>query len=275
MIREIFTISFFGFLSFSLPLFSLITWFLILRFVSPYFRSGFSRVAGWTSRNETIRYSSLALTPVIFATCGLIAAGFAVLFELMFMVGVSVFAADQEFILMMTLVSAGPIEECVKFLLASLLFVLVYYLGRKRKGGNGTVDGIICGLVVGASFGLLESFLYLAQGFSNLSSSGPDYITLDPILWRFILGVSIHAVFTGIATSGIGRKKWTSKISFTLLGLSIAIFMHSLNNGVQGIVALNSNMYEIGPVLLIDVIQIFLVALDFAILAVLWRRAKT
>lgn len=258
-----------------LPLLSLFIWGSILGMASPYFRKNFTRNIGWMSRDRTVKLSSLALTPWIFMITGLASVGFALFFELLFLVGVSLLITNQEIILLTTLVSAGPIEEVGKLLITILVFIPVYHMGRNRRGKNSALDGIICGLIVGGSFGFLESLTYMIQGFSLLSTNGFNFLTLDPLIWRFVLGVSIHAVFTGIASAGIGRDSWRGKLFYTLIGLSVAIFMHSLNNGVEGLASLLFNMNEIVPVIWTDVIQITFVLIDFTILVMLWRNGSS
>lgn len=260
-----------------LPLVSLFIWTGLLMFISRYAREVFSSQVLWRTKDDVLRFSSYALTPIVFILTGVISAGFAVVVGIpLLYIMLNLYLSDAA-VGMISLVSAGPIEETGKLLVAAGLYSILILMGKKVravsdiKGKNRVKDGILIGIFVGASFGFIESILYLIWGFVGIRQEGFMFQSMDPVIWRFVLGVSMHAVFTGIASAGLGQKGWKRKVAFTFPVLFIAAAVHSLNNGVSGFVSIVLGMDTLESILIVDAIQIMLVVFDFIILAVFWN----
>jgi len=260
-----------------LPLVSLFSWSGLLLYISRYARESFSVQVLWRAKDTVLRYSSYAITPIVFILSGVVAATFSVVFEFLVVIFVFLPGFSEVIIQMVSLISAGPIEETGKLLVAIGLYLILILMGKKIRetsevsGKNRVKDGMIIGLFVGASFGFIESLMYMLYGFISLRQEGFSFFTIDPLVWRFVLGVSIHAVFTAIACVGLGQKGMTRKILYTISALGIAATVHALNNGVEGYITLVLEYDTLASVLLVDAIQISLVIFDFIILIIFWN----
>ncbi|MEA3558035.1 MAG: PrsW family glutamic-type intramembrane protease [Candidatus Thermoplasmatota archaeon] len=268
----------FGFLAIILPLVSLIGWvFLFTRFFH-YSREVFPKsifLRGWGS---TARYISLGLLPLFMSAASIVSASISIIFELLVsIIVILIFSGGSNVTLLTVTMSAGPIEESAKLLCAGLLYMTVYLIWRKRpemsKERNRVKDGLLIGLIAGASFGLLESVLYLFAGFDIFMNQPISLFTVDPILWRFVLGVSIHALYTGIASAGLGRSSFRSKVAYTLIFLPVAVVLHSLNNGVQGFFIYVLDMDGTAGLIIIDILQILLILIGCGVFILLWKMA--
>jgi protease PrsW len=121
---------------------------------------------------------------------------------------------------------AGPlIEEITKGFGVLLLFWLL------RAEFDNMRDGLIYGALVGVGFNLFEAPLYVAQGYSQYGVApwGSQFGG------RFALfGLGGHALFSGIFGAFLGLARQTARpwvrVVAPLVGLSLAILAHALNN---------------------------------------------
>lgn len=266
----------FGLLVVILPFISFSVWALLFMSLFPYSRKTFPLSIFLKEWGATAKFISLGLIPLFLLASSMISAGISIVLELGFaLVASMVFAGDTNITLMTVLMSAGPIEESAKLLCAALIYMTVFLIWKKRpqmaKRRNRVKDGLIIGLLAGASFGLLESILYMFSGFNTLISRPLTLSTIDPLIWRFTLGVSLHAVYTGLASAGLGRSTLMKKVAFTSIFLSAATILHSLNNGIQGYFTLYSDIEGITQIIITDIIQFGLAASAVVLFIVLWK----
>ncbi|MGA1848051.1 MAG: PrsW family glutamic-type intramembrane protease [Thermoplasmatota archaeon] len=265
-----------------LPLVSLAVWTMVLLWFFPYSRKEFPKFA-LLRGDASLRYIVISLIPVYFISSSLISAGISVVLEggvvLMLLPFYGMGAGIPE---TLSVMSAGPIEESAKLLLSFLLYLNLYLVWRARakRGsekwkGNGVKDAMICGLFIGAAFGFLESILYMFGHFSDLASKGPSLEIIDPLVWRFLLGVAIHAIYTSIATAGLGRKTIQGKVAMTSAVLAISIIFHAVFNGVQGFIVFVLEWEGTLAFVVTDIIQMILVIITFVVFLFLWRKGDS
>jgi protease PrsW len=112
-------------------------------------------------------------------------------------------------------ISAPIVEELLK----AVVLVGIYLL--KRKEFNGIVDGIVYAGMVGLGFAMTENFSYYGQN---------PYLFL---LRGTILAFG-HPLFTSMTGIGLGIASGSKNIFVKLIapvvGLTLAIILHSLNN---------------------------------------------
>jgi RsiW-degrading membrane proteinase PrsW (M82 family) len=272
----------YGILAVLLPVIALAGWTYLFIKLFPYARKEFQKVVFLKGVDRSLRYIMLGMMPIYFLTVSIISAGISVLGELMFMIIVILF--DPSFSApsqVLSVMSAGPIEESAKLGMAIMIYLTFYWIWKKvplekhNEVKRDTVkDGLIFGLFAGASFGFLESVLYMLTNFTTLASVGASFETLDPIMWRFVLGVMIHALYTGIASAGLGRKTMGSKVIVTCFSLSIAVVLHSLNNGIQGVFILILEMDSLSGWLITDALQGGLVVVGIVVFILFWKNSK-
>jgi len=250
--------------------------YLLLR--SPYVRDVFSRTIGLKDPDPNVRLLALSLCPWIFGTAGFLSASGGIVLGLMFGLPLLLLPIGEGWSATLSLMSAGPAEESAKLLVSAILFIGLWALAKKRpvtsKGRSDVRDGMLAGFIVGCSFGLVESVLYLVIGNAGLLTDGIAYQTLDPVIWRIVLGVPIHGLYASIAAMGLGRRTWLQRIAWTGIGLSMAMFLHSMNNGVQGFIILVLERSSDLDVVMIDSIQILLIAIGSLIAAISWRSGR-
>jgi len=143
--------------------------------------------------------------------------------------------------------AAPPIEELTKALGVLLLFAFL------RAEFDNMRDGFVYGALVGVGFNLVEAPLYVAQAYAQYQVApwGFQYGA------RFALfGLGGHAMFTGIfgAFLGIARQTTRYWLRFVapLIGLALAIFAHTFNNGLGLIITIllresGEELPELGP----------------------------
>lgn len=272
----------FGTLAVLLPVVSISFWSFIFLMLFPYSRTVFSKVIFFRGADRSLRYIILGMTPIFFMAASFIAATISVIGEFTFIM--MIYIVDPSLspgAQVISVMSAGPIEESAKLILAGLIYMTFFLIWRKvpkdkqMEVKRDTVkDGMIFGLFAGASFGFLESLLYLSQNFNTLAISDIHFGTLDPIIWRFVLGVLIHAVYTGIASAGLGRRSMGSKIFVTAIALSIATILHALNNGIQGYIILILEMDNLKGWLISDLLQGILIIIGIGIFIIGWKTSR-
>lgn len=272
----------YGTLAAMLPVISLSVWTLFLLKFFPYARKEFQNVIFLKGADNSLRYIILGMIPVFFLAASITSAMISVIGEAIFMVMVYIVdPALTPVSMVISVMSAGPIEESAKLGMAVLIYMTFHFIWRKvpaqkhKEVQRDTVkDGLLFGLFAGASFGFLESLLYLFSNFQMLATGDLNFSTLDPILWRFVLGVMIHALYTGIASAGLGRKTMGAKVLVTGVALSIAVVLHSLNNGIQGYFILILEMDNLTGWLITDALQGGLVLIGFAVFIFAWKTSR-
>lgn len=122
---------------------------------------------------------------------------------------------------------APPVEETMKG--AALLVLLLAF----RHEFDGMLDGIIYGALVGLGFAMTENMLYFSTFLNEMGLGG----LLFGFFLRAGLGGFSHAIFTAITGAGIAlaRTRYgrgTSRFVVPILGLALAIVLHSFWNAV-------------------------------------------
>jgi RsiW-degrading membrane proteinase PrsW (M82 family) len=147
---------------------------------------------------------------------------------------------------------APVVEESAKGFALLIIFV-VAYLASRRRGlieFAGVMDGIVYGSAVGFGFALFEDIGY-----------GMHY-GAEVFIMRRILGGFGHAAFTSLTGIGFGlipfANSTRTKIVSPLLGLLVAIFLHSTFNFLAT---------TLGPV---AYLFMFIVVLLYLVLIIVW-----
>jgi protease PrsW len=122
-------------------------------------------------------------------------------------------------------ISAPIVEESAK----ALILVIFFFL--KRDEFDGVVDGIVYAAMVGLGFAMTENIQY--YGLAVLKGGGGGLTLL--LVLRGMVAPFSHPLFTSMTGMGLGfarqSRNMFAKIAFPVLGLALAIFMHSLWNG--------------------------------------------
>ena len=122
-------------------------------------------------------------------------------------------------------VSAPIVEETGK---AIILYIFFFW---KKEEFDGVVDGIVYASMSALGFAMTENILYYGKAASE---GGGDALTLVFILRGFFAPFS-HPLFTSLTGIGLGLARQSNNIAVKLItpvvGLMMAIFMHSIWNG--------------------------------------------
>jgi protease PrsW len=122
-------------------------------------------------------------------------------------------------------ISAPIVEECAKALIVLAFFFL------KKDEFDGVVDGIVYASLAGLGFAMTENILYYGNSVVEGGSGG---LTLTIIIRGFFAPFS-HPLFTSLTGIGLGLARQTTnraiKVITPVIGLLMAIFMHSIWNG--------------------------------------------
>lgn len=258
-------------LSISIPLLSAYIWFNIFGKIFPGFRGMVASIIG---RNDSWRRDiTLSSVQIIFYVVCLIAIPMAVALELMVAAPFFLlFGMDDPYILTLTVSSAGPIEELMKLFASIIVFIIMIRSMKKRSEGKERVRlGMVSGFFAGACFGFVESIGYIAPAFWEIIENGLTGELIDAVIWRAILGVSIHAIYTGLASGGLGRKNRRSILTITTQLLVISIIFHTLNNLVQGIFLLILDIDLTIAYMMTDLFQILLITILIFITYWVWK----
>lgn len=130
-------------------------------------------------------------------------------------------------------ISAPIVEESAKALGVLLIFWLL------RAEFDNVRDGFVYGALVGLGFNWSEAALYVAQGYAQ--SGVPPFGS--QLGGRYaLLGLGGHAMFTGIFGACLGfalgtNRKWL-RIVAPIVGITLAIAAHMLNNSLPLLLAL-------------------------------------
>jgi len=122
-------------------------------------------------------------------------------------------------------VSAPIVEETGK---ALILFILFFW---KKDEFDGVIDGVVYASMAALGFAMSENILYYGKA---AATGGSDALTATFILRGFFAPFS-HPLFTSMTGLGLGLARQSTnlaiKIIAPIIGLLMAIFMHSLWNG--------------------------------------------
>lgn len=122
-------------------------------------------------------------------------------------------------------VSAPIVEEIGK---AFILFIFFFW---KKDEFDGVVDGIVYASLTALGFAMTENILYYGKAANE---GGGEALTLVLIIRGFFAPFS-HPLFTSLTGIGLGLARQSTNIAVKLLtpviGLLMAIFMHSIWNG--------------------------------------------
>ncbi len=255
------------------PLLSASLWFIIFSLILPGFKDVTKGILRMDGEPLWKRDIALGASQLFFYMSVMLTVPASAILELFFIIPfILVMGAANPVAQTFSVISAGPIEEIMKWTSAATVYFLIYLsFGRTGKMPDRIRVGIAAGLFSGACFGLVESVGYLTSGTSDLINHGISIRTLDPLIWRMVLGVSVHAMYTGIAAGGLGRFGWGNKFRTTLILLVSSIVLHSLNNGVQGLIVLIMGMDDLFGLILTDSVQMLLALAGFILLSLLWR----
>ena len=121
-------------------------------------------------------------------------------------------------------ISAPIVEETGK---ALILFIFFFW---KKDEFDGIVDGIVYASLAALGFAMTENILY----YGRAALGGGGSLTLILIIRGFFAPFS-HPLFTSLTGIGLGLSRQSTnivvKILTPIVGLLMAIFMHSIWNG--------------------------------------------
>ena len=122
-------------------------------------------------------------------------------------------------------ISAPIVEEIGK---AFILFIFFFW---KKDEFDGVVDGIVYASLTALGFAMTENILYYGKA---VAEGGGGALTLTVIIRGFFAPFS-HPLFTSLTGIGLGLARQSTNIAVKLvtpvIGLLMAIFMHSIWNG--------------------------------------------
>ncbi len=122
-------------------------------------------------------------------------------------------------------ISAPIVEESAKALILLIFFFL------KKDEFDGVLDGIVYAAMVGLGFAMTENIQYYGRAVLHGGGGG---LTLLFILRGMVAPFS-HPLFTSMTGMGLGLARQSRnvfvKVVAPVVGLGLAIFMHSLWNG--------------------------------------------
>ena len=133
---------------------------------------------------------------------------------------------------------APPIvEECAKGLALLAAFLVLRRVARRMGVSlfEGVMDGIVYGAAVGLGFGFTEDFFYFIQ---RARDNGVDQALRVFLDRRDFFGPAMlhHPLFTAAFGAGLGLASWAQgrvrQVAWATLGLTVAIGMHAINNGL-------------------------------------------
>ena len=123
-----------------------------------------------------------------------------------------------------TVISAPIVEETGK---ALILFIFFFW---KKDEFDGVIDGIVYASLAALGFAMTENILY----YGRAALGGGGALTLTLIIRGFFAPFS-HPLFTSMTGIGLGLARQSTNIAVKILtpivGLMMAIFMHSIWNG--------------------------------------------
>jgi protease PrsW len=143
-------------------------------------------------------------------------------------------------------VSAPIVEETAK---ALILFIFFF---AKKDEFDGVIDGIVYASLSALGFAMSENILY----YGNAAAEGGGQALTATFILRGFFAPFSHPLFTSLTGIGLGLARQSNnlaiKIITPIVGLLMAIFMHSLWNG--------SAVFGGGPVFLLTYILVMIPA---------------
>ena len=122
-------------------------------------------------------------------------------------------------------ISAPIVEEIGK-----AMILLIFFFWKKDEF-DGVVDGIVYASMVALGFAMTENILYYGRA---AAVGGGGALTLTLVIRGFFAPFS-HPLFTSLTGIGLGLSRQSSNLAVKMLtplvGLLMAIFMHSIWNG--------------------------------------------
>lgn len=122
-------------------------------------------------------------------------------------------------------ISAPIVEESAK---ALIIFIFFFW---KKDEFDGVIDGIVYAALVGLGFAMTENIQYYGKAVRDGGGGGLTVI----LFIRGALAPFSHPLFTSMTGIGLGLARQSRntavKIMTPVLGLLVAIFMHSIWNG--------------------------------------------
>ncbi|MFF1645258.1 PrsW family intramembrane metalloprotease [Streptomyces sp. NPDC058240] len=131
-------------------------------------------------------------------------------------------------------VIAPVVEESAKAAAVLLIFLF------RRRDFTGIVDGVVIAGITASGFAFTENILYLGNAFGEdqqIGTSGVVSVTAATFFVRAVMSPFAHPLFTVLTGIGFGlaaagsRHRRLRRIALPLLGLVLAMGMHSLWNG--------------------------------------------
>ncbi len=154
----------------------------------------------------------------------LIAPFFAFLFNTSSGLIVGVLAADAQAGEAFAAVISAPIVEEI----GKAIILLTFFFWKKDEF-DGVVDGIVYASMAGLGFAMTENILY----YGNAAATSGGVLTATVIVRGFFAPFS-HPLFTSLTGIGLGLARQSTNIAVKvltpILGLLMAIFMHSIWN---------------------------------------------
>jgi RsiW-degrading membrane proteinase PrsW (M82 family) len=122
-------------------------------------------------------------------------------------------------------ISAPIVEETGK------AFILLIFFFWKKDEFDGVIDGIVYAAMAALGFAMTENILYYGKA---AAAGGGGALTLTLVIRGFFAPFS-HPLFTSLTGIGLGLARQSNnigvKLSTPVIGLLMAIFMHSIWNG--------------------------------------------
>jgi RsiW-degrading membrane proteinase PrsW (M82 family) len=175
----------------------------------------------WIDRYEA---EPLWMLATAFFWGALIATFFAFLLNTGTGLGVALLAGEEAGQAFSAVISAPIVEETGK---ALILFIFFFW---KKDEFDGVVDGIVYASMAALGFAMTENILY----YGRAALGGGGTLTLIFVLRGFFAPFS-HPLFTSLTGIGLGLARQSTntavKILTPIVGLLMAIFMHSIWNG--------------------------------------------
>ena len=121
-------------------------------------------------------------------------------------------------------ISAPIVEEIGK---ALILFIFFFW---KKDEFDGVIDGIVYASMAALGFAMTENILY----YGRAAQGGDGSLTLTIVIRGFFAPFA-HPLFTSLTGIGLGLARQSTNVGVKILtpvvGLLMAIFMHSIWNG--------------------------------------------
>jgi len=163
---------------------------------------------------------------------GVIAALYAIIFELDFGLTLDVFFPSVSLLLLEVFIGVSLIEEFLKYL-------IVRKIAIKDSAFDEPVDAMLYMVIAGLGFAAIENVLYLLPAGEIFDL----HFTVNLTIFRFLGATFLHAICSGVLgffmALSFYRKK--NRISLVILGIFLATLLHGLYN--LSIMKIETNIY--------------------------------